>query len=430
MKKLVISNWLLGGLRLKSVFWYTGCMIPHYKQRVVILGAGFAGVACARALAAARRHDLEITVVDAKPYQLYHPTLYEVLCIMRRGITPAMVRATATIPLHDILPRGVLFRQAHVKYWDADRKIVHLDTGELAYNVLIIALGSTSEYFGVPGAAENSWAFKTFEDALRVHNALREQLARRDGPVNIVISGGGFTGVETAAELACLLRKVERQTERSGHVVVVEGCPQLLSGLNEKLAARVLRRLQHLGVEVRLSTMVKRVTAEDVLLDSGEKLKTRFVLWTAGVRACQLPGATKDLCGPKGRLHVDPFLRVAGNKNVYAIGDIACAADTSGKPLSQTAAFAIGQGKYVAAAILGELKKKPVKPYRSHFDGYVIPVGGKYAFFVTPTGFILEGFFAWVLRRFVDFAYWNSVLPWHKALRLWLRATRLFVKND
>ncbi len=396
------------------------------------MGGGFAGVACARALALrSGSKQLEITVVDAKSYQLYHPSLYEVLCTLREGVSPAAVRATAAILLGDVLASPwIRFQQAHVKYWDGTERLVYLDSGELSYDILVVALGSTSEYFGVPGAREFAWPFKTFEDATRFRNALVAEFSAKNGPVNLVVSGGGFTGVETAGELACYLRHLARTSERSGHVLIIEGCPQLLPGLDSSLALRVRRRLERLDVEVRLDSFVKRVGKDEVELSSGEEIQTKFVLWTAGVRACPLPGTTKQICGPKGRLSTDRYLRVAGFRDVYAIGDIACAVDNSGKPLPQTASLAIQQGKYVTDHILRTLARRPTKPYCARFEGYVIPAGGKYAFFVSSSGLVIEGFIGWVLRRLIDLAYWNSVLPWHKALVLWLRATRLFVKND
>jgi NADH dehydrogenase len=402
------------------------------KKQVVVLGAGFAGVACARSLASQTGgQQLTITIVDARPFQLYPPTLYEVLCTFETGASAARVRTSTAITLADIfqgLP--VIFQQAHVKHWEAESRVVYLDSGELPYDILVIALGATSEYFGVPGAQEYAWPLKTFEDALRLRNALASEFQRANGPLNVVISGGGFTGVEAAAELACAFRRLEKITDRFGHIVVLEGCPQLLAGMDSALALRVRKRLERLGVEVRLNELVKKVTRASVELASGERIRTRFVLWTAGVRACPLPGATKEICGIRGRISVDRFLRVAGHNNVYAIGDIACVVDHEGKPLPQTASLAIEQGQYVARSISRTLQKQTLNPYIPHFQGYVIPAGGKYAFFVSPSGFILEGFFAWVLRRLIDLRYWFAVLPNWKAFALWLRATRLFIRND
>ncbi len=406
-------------------------MIPHSTHRILILGAGFAGVACARVLARSSERDkFEITLVDANASQLYQPALYEILCTPR-AVSATALKEMAQIPLAEAV-RGlpVKSRQARVTFWDGQKKLVHLDHGQLAYDTLVVALGSQSEYFGVAGAQEHAWAFKSFEDAVRFRNALADEFSRTNGPVMVVVAGGGFAGVECAGELALLLRTMERRSSRSGHIVVIEGCPQLLPGLPARVAQRAHQRLASLGVEIRLNTLAVRVSENDIVLNSKERIKTKFVLWTAGVRACALPGAGKESCGTRGRLSTDPFLHLAGFPNVFAIGDIACIAGPDGKPLPQTASLAIDEATYVARRIVAEHRKQKMTPYRAHFEGYVIPVGGKYALFVFPSGFVIAGFLGWVLRRLIDLVYFNSVLPWSRAFTLWLRANRLFTRND
>lgn len=407
-------------------------MIPRSKHRIVILGAGFAGVACARTLAQlSAGAEFEITIVDAATSQLYQPALYEILCTPR-AVSAAALKQIAQIPLADAfrwLPVNV--RQGRVTFLDGKNRVVHLDHGQLAYDTLVIALGSQSEYFGVAGAEKYAWAFRSFEDAVRFRNALADEFGRSSGePITVVISGGGFAGVECAGELACLLRRLERQSGRSGHVVVVEGCPQLLPGLPTRVAQFAHRRLEFLGVEIRLNTLAVRISAREISLSSKEQIKTKFVLWTAGVRACPLPGAGKDVCGPRGRLSTNPSLHLAGFPNVFAIGDVACIAGSDGKPLPQTASLAIDEAQYVARSIVAEHRKQKSVPYQPHFEGYVIPVGGKYALFVFPSGFVIAGFLGWVLRRLIDLVYLSSVLPWSRALLLWLKANRLFTRND
>ena len=399
--------------------------------RIVILGGGFAGVACALELARSKAHrDLSITLVDERPYHLYHPLLYEVVSAAR-GLSAEELRNAATIPHEAIFSgTGVAVRRAHVKYWNEQEQCINLESGILAYDVLVIALGSTSEYFGVPGAQEYAWPFKSFDDAVRFRNAFQSEFRRPDGVVTAVVSGGGFTGVECAAELAGLVRHLGAEGKRIGHVVVVEGCPQLLPGLDPRVAVRVRARLEHLGVELRLNTLVERVSKDGVALNSNERIKTKFVLWTSGVRACPLPGVTKDVCGVKGRLSTDRMLRVAGHTNVYTVGDIACTVGADGKPLPQTASLAIQEGQYVARAVVASIEKKKMDPFRAHFEGYVIPVGGKHALFVHPSGWIVGGRLGWGLRRLVDLMYLCSVLPFARACSIWMRANRLLVKND
>ncbi len=408
------------------------CYTPDMKKnRVVILGGGFSGVACLKALAAsAASNNLEITLVDGKPYHLYQPSLYEIVSAPP-NISAERLRGAANIPLDDIVAgTNARFVRGHVKYWDQKEHQVYLESGTLPYDILVLALGSTSEYFGVPGAREYSWPLKSFEDAIRFRNALERELKTSHGATTVVISGGGFTGVECAGELAGLLRNLERATERTAHVMVVEGCPHLLPGLDARVSQKARARLEHLGVELRLGTLVERVTKDAVMLSSKETVQTRFVLWTSGVRACPLPGVTKDVCGVKGRLSIDPSLHLAGHEDVYAVGDVACASGPDGKPLPQTASLAIQEGRHAAETILATLQRKKSTPFVAHFEGYVIPVGGRHAFFVSPSGLIVGGFFGWLLRRFIDLNYLASVLGWRRALPRWFKATGLFTHND
>jgi NADH dehydrogenase len=349
-------------------------------SRVVVLGAGFAGLRAVRRLAAAR---VDTLWVDARNYHCFLPLLYQV--------------ATAGLEPQDIAhpARGILrgrtsvdFRMARVAAHDPRRQRVLTAAGdEIPYTCLVVAVGGTAEDFGVPGVREATFGLYDLEDARRLRNHVLRTLERavtledptdRARLLTFVIVGAGATGVEMAGALAEFRRHVvPRDYRRLAcaplRVVVVEAGDEVLPPFPPPLRARARRDLEGFGVEVRTAARVVRVTPEAVELAGGERLHTATVIWAAGIRAAPVTAHLGLPTGRSGRLRVDATLRVPGHPNVFAAGDVALVEGQERLP--QVAQVAIQQGEHAARNVLRTLRGEPPLPFVYRDKGAMATIG-------------------------------------------------------
>lgn len=385
---------------------------------VIVLGAGFAGMAAARALAHAPVHT---TIVDRNYYNTFQPLLYQVAT---GGLNPGDV----AYPIRNVLQsRGRLdFRWGTVDRVDLAARKVFLDNGTaLGYDFLVIATGATTNYFGVPGAAEHAMPIYTLDDALAVRRQLFEQFehaasALHDGKghgkdrgkdrgesigvadgngsdaadeLTVVVVGGGPTGVEMAGALAelheVLLANVYPGLDpRMGAVVLVEQNDALLNGFQEKLRSYAAHQLARRGVEVRLETTVLDVSQEGVTLRSRDNsknfLRSGLVVWAAGVGAGALADRSGLPVARGGRIKVDSNLAVIGHPEVFAVGDVAATPangsnGADGPALPQLAQPAIQGGEHAAAAIAAAAAGTPVPRFAYKDKGIMATIGRRSA---------------------------------------------------
>lgn len=328
------------------------------KPKVVIVGGGFGGLACARAL---EGWPVSVTLIDSHNYHLFTPLLYQVA-------TGLLNPSDIAYPFRSCF-RGspnVRFKQARVASVDQAAKCLHTEVGDqISYDFLVLATGSTNNYFDNPGIAAHTLGMKTLEEALRLRNHVLGCLERaaqatteadRRRWLTFVVVGGGPTGVEYAGALGELLHLVlgEEYPELDfglARILVVEGMDRLLHVMRPRLGRYAARTLQRRGIEVRTGVMVKEVTADAVVLSDGELVGTRTVVWSAGVK----PDLPADSTGPlSSRIAVDHDFRVEGWPNGFAIGDVA-AVDHDGSILPMLSAPAMQGGRHVARVILDEI---------------------------------------------------------------------------
>ena len=298
-----------------------------HRHQVVVIGAGFGGLAAAKAL---RDAPVAVTLVDANNFHTFQPLLYQV--------------ATAGLDADDVAfpARGIFHRQRNVDFRmervtgiDLDHRVVHLAEGELDYDHLVIAAGAVPAYYGVPGVAEHAFELKSLADAvaLRSHvlrtfeRAATDPAAIGDGTLTIVISGGGPTGVELAGGLAELFASVFRKDYpnldvRRARIVLVEMADRLLGTFAPRLSKKAYRSLTRRGVEVVLGVGVDKVEADAVHLRDGTRIPADTLVWTAGVEASPLAKALGVPVGHGGRVVVNPDLSVPDHPEVFAVGDI------------------------------------------------------------------------------------------------------------
>ena len=373
------------------------------RPRVVIVGAGFGGLAAAQAL---RKAPVDVTLVDKRNHHLFQPLLYQVA-------TAALSPADIAAPIRAILAKNLNTRVLldRVEGVDAAAKAVRLGSGgAIPYDWLILATGARHSYFGRDDWAEHAPGIKTIDDATAVRRKVLLALERaetetdherRKALLTFVVIGGGPTGVEMAGAIAELARKSVSRDFRSitphcSRVILVEGGPRLLAAFPETLSSKAKRAIEKLGVEVHLGGRVTSVGADHVQV--GDEVIPAFTaIWAAGVQAspaAQWLGVETDRVG---KVHVAPDLTVEGHAGIFAIGDTACCPGPNGRPLPGVAPVAKQQGKHVAATIIAALKgRRAPGAFRYRDYGNLATIGRRAA--VIDFGRVrMSGFPAWVL---------------------------------
>jgi NADH dehydrogenase len=373
------------------------------RPRVVVVGVGHGGLECVQAL---KREPVDVLVVDRHNYHTFQPLLYQV--------------ATAGLDVDDVTQaaRHIFQNQANVDFRlgtvvgvDFEARLLLLDEGRpVPYDVLVLAAGATTAYFGVEGA--ESWAFplKSAREAvdLRSHILRQFEAANRnpalvdEGATTVVVVGGGATGVETAGALHELFQRVLARdfpgldVDARARVVIVEGGDFVMDAYKEELRVYTRRQLEKRGIDVRLNVHVSRVTADGVGLDDGSFVPARTTVWAAGVRAVPLAQALGVETTRGGRVLVDDALRVPGHPEVFVVGDMAGASDASGALYPQVAQVAIQQGRHAARQMRAIAAGHAPRPFRYRDPGMMATIGRNAAILQLPNGFTMRGFLAWV----------------------------------
>ena len=381
--------------------------------RIVILGAGFGGLTCARAL---RDAAAEITLIDQRNFHLFQPLLYQVA-------TAALSPADIATPIRRILRNQSNAKMVlgHVEDIDRQTRTVRLrETGRLIpYDILVVATGARHAYFGHEDWEAFAPGLKQVEDALDIRNRvldaferaeLEENAEERARLLSFAIIGGGATGVEMAGAIAELARIELAQASRILHgltarVVLVEAGPQILPAFVPPLGDEAQRSLAQLGVEVRTNSRVECCDAEGIVA-AGQRIEARTLIWAAGVAASPAAQWLQVEPDRAGRVPVTHDLTLAGDPSVFVIGDTAAVAWKDGELVPGIAPAAKQEGHYVAELLLRRLRKtggvkiagggRPEPAFRYHHAGDLATIGHKSA--VVDFGWIrLSGLPAWLL---------------------------------
>src|SRR3989338_4995475 len=409
-------------------------MVKH----ILILGAGVAGLACAQKLSAHASDQLRITLVDESDVHVLKSDLYEVATAFNKEITEeCLVRLKATVatPIISLVdPECVEFVQDSVLKIDPKNKTVTLKKAKkIRYDFLVVALGSVTNFFNIPGIEKSAYPLKTVRDALKLNCALDHLFFERyrkksQRSIHITIGGGGATGVEVASELYSSLTKLCRKyhyPRSKVHVQLIQSGSEL-GGCAKKGTELIAKRLKKLGVCLYCDHRIAKVGSGKVeVLDVQKKRKTLpndLLVWTAGVQVNPVGGDA---------IRGNATLRSTKFPAVFAAGGDAYLADPRHKSsrFPMMAYIAKVQGALVAENILRLLPSRPLRSFKPVHEWLLIPLGRKFGLFkVGPI--LFTGFFAWLIRRFVILRYHLSVLPFLRALRKWRVSEKLFVKND
>ena len=412
------------------------------RPHVVIVGAGFGGLAAAKALADA---DVDVTVVDQRNHHTFQPLLYQV--------------ATAGLGVDDICyaTRGIFHRQDNARAvqgrltgLDPDTRVVHLADGEpLPYDHLVLALGAVTADYGVPGVAEHAFGLKNAEEARAIRSHVLQRFeaadrmtdrAERAAAMTVVVAGGGPTGVEMAGGFAELFHRVlDRDFPdldlTDARVVLVEGQDRVLGTFSPKLGTKAERTLETMGVEVRTGVNVERVEPGVVMLADGTTIPADTLVWAAGVRIqiVRNAAALGLETGRGGRVVVDEHLRLPDHPEVFVIGDLAAATLDDGSLVPQVAPGAIQGGEHAAKLIAGETPA----PFRYKDKGSMATIGRNAAVVEFPSGRTVTGFVGWVawlaLHLFMLIGFRNRanvLVNWAWNYLTYDRGSRLIVEPD
>jgi NADH dehydrogenase len=397
-------------------------------MRILVLGGGFGGVYTAMHLEHRLRHrrDVEITLVNRENFLLFTPMLHEVAA---SDLDPTHIVS----PVRELLRRTTFFC-GEVAAIDLDKKIVSVTHGferhghELQYDYLVIALGSATNFFHLPGVAEHAITMKSLGDAIHLRNRLIALLEESDtecaagecGPLmTVVVAGGGFAGIETIAAVNDFLRESLRFYPRIKpellRLVVVHPGPVILPELGEELGRYAHRKLAARGVEIRTDVKVAEATDVGVTLSDGTHIACRTLIWTAGTSPHPIVGTLPCDCD-RGRVRVNEFLEVPKYPGVWALGDCAIVPNVrTGKPHPPTAQHAIREAKTVAgniaAAILGGGTRRP---FLFNSLGQLAAIGRRTGV-AKVFGVKFSGFPAWWLWRTI---YLSKLPRWEKRIRV------------
>ena len=363
------------------------------KPRVVILGAGFGGLTAARAMA----KEADVTLVDRHNFQTFLPLLYQVS-------TAGLAADHVVHPIRGALRKsGVKFRMGSPLSVDHKNKTVKLDSSEvLEFDHLVVALGSSTADFGVPGVAEYGMGMKSVNEAITIRAAVMrrfEDLCRfeDDTRLSIAVVGGGPTGVEMAGALAELkrgpLKNDMAHAAKHIDIYLIEAGPRILPMFSEKLSARAESDLRKLGVIVRTNTAVREVQSRKIIIKEGEPIPAEITVWAAGVKGEPTAGVLNlPIIG--SRIDVEESLRVNHYPHVWAVGDIAGAKGADGRFLPMVAPVAMQQGRFVAKQIMRAHRGQELQPFKYVDKGSMATIG-RHKAVVEVKKFRMAGIPAW-----------------------------------
>ena len=402
--------------------------IPHTdKKRVVIVGGGFAGLNLAKKLRKCNQY--QVVLIDQNNYHLFKPLLYQVASA---GLDPSDV----SFPFRKVFraKKNIFFRMGRMLAVHPEQNRLETSNGSIHYDYLVIATGCVPNFFGIKDIEKYAWPMADVRDSLRIRNTMFYNLERamiaptdtdRQTMLNIVIVGGGASGVEIAGAMAEMRRYIVPKDYPGVdialmHIYLIEGRDRLLANMSSKTSAGCLQVLKEKGVEVLLGISVTDYRDNQVYCSDGRVIRTANLIWTSGVKSEVIRGIENSQKEHRGRILTDNYNRIKGFENIFAIGDVAFVDDPlcpAGYP--QLARVAISQGQRLAANLIALANDRPMKPYRYVPIGVLATVGRNRAF-VEWGKLYLEGFWAWMVWSVIHILFLIGVQSKIKVFTGWI----------
>lgn len=386
------------------------------KIKVAILGAGYGGVHAAKLLnkASKRRKDLDILLIDKKPFHTLMTELHEVA---GNRVSPESVQ----IDIREIFSASqVEVVTDEVKRVDFKGQRLYTDSAQYDYDYLVLGTGAEPVFFGTPGVQEHGFTIWAFEDSLRIKEHIGEMFRKarverdpdkRKAMLTFVVAGAGFTGIETMGELVEWKRELCREYEIADdevRLVVVEAMAKILPILDEGLIKKAERFLRKCKVEVFAGAPITRVDKVSISLKDGKEIPTRTLIWTCGIKGSDFGENTGLTVGGRGRIQVNEYMQSVDYENVYAVGDNAYYEEVNEKgekkPIPQIVETALQTAETAVHNILASVDGKNGKPFKSNYHGIMVSIGSRYAV-ANLSGISLSGFFAMLIKHLVNIHY-------------------------
>lgn len=418
--------------------------IPQTSQkRVIVIGAGFGGLQLAQSLADSQ--DFQVVLIDKNNYHQFQPLFYQVATA---GLEPSAISFPLRLAFHN--HPNIHVRVASVTKIISETNFVETNLGEISYDFLVMAIGADTNFFGNQNIAEKALPMKSVGEALGLRNRLLENFEKalvsdneedRTGLLNIVVVGGGPTGVELSGTLAEMKKHVLPKDYPELNfdlmqIYIVESGAELLGPMSKNAQMKSKEYLEQLGVNVMLNCRVSDFDGQYVYFADGSKIRTNNLVWAAGVKANSIEGINPSIIMRGGRMKVNRHNQVEGYENIFALGDVALMTEEkfpNGHP--QVAQPAIQQGKLLAKNLINIIKGNPLKAFIYKDLGSMATVGRNLAVVDLPF-WKFQGFFAWLTWMFVHLMaivgvknkllifinwLWNYV-TYDQSLRLIIRA--------
>ncbi len=380
------------------------------KTRILIAGAGFAGIYTFKALKKLLRgnNEIEIFIMHPKNYFLFTPLLHEVT-------TGNQTLRNITEPIRKILKgSNAHFVQTKILGVSIPEKIIETEQGYYRYDYLVLSLGAQTNFYHTPGAKEHCFTLKSLEDAYRLKNQFIDNFERAsetDDPeekkklLHFVVIGGGPTGVELAAEMADFFygtfsKYYTPDIIEATKITIIQSHKTLVPQFPSNFHKRSFKRLKHEKIEIRLDCKVQEVTENQVTLSNGEVISTATPIWVAGIEPQQIPFDVEVEKNDKGQIKVGSDLSISNHPNIFVLGDMAEVNDHKGSPLPATAQVATKQAFHTAQNILQCINNQPTLPFIYQSSGTLMSLG-KFHALGKIANIPFSGFFAWWLWRTV-----------------------------
>lgn len=407
-------------------------------KRIVIVGGGFAGINLAKQLK--NKKGFYITLVDKNNYNFFPPLLYQVA-------TGMLDVSSISTPFRTLFKDAgnIRFRMGELEKIDPQVNKVKLSTGELTYDVLVIATGTQSNYFGMKNIEKNALPMKTIDDAVVMRNYLLQKTEeatyttdpeKKSKLRNVVISGAGPTGVEVAGMLAemrnNMLEKIYPElSEQELDIYLVDAAPTVLPPMREKSQKYTCNTLEEMGVRVGLEKMVEDYKDDTVYFKDGGTIQTETLIWTAGVTARVFEGIPEESYGRGNRLLVNEYNKVQGIENIYAIGDTSLQKTDENFPEGhpQLANVAMQQGKRLAKNLIAMHKEQEPTPFSYYDKGSMAIIGrSKATADLTTPSTTVTGWVAWVMWLFVHL--FQLINYRNRIKTMWNWTTAYFIQDQ
>lgn len=407
----------------------------NMKKHILIVGGGFAGINLIKSLKNDSR--FRITLVDKNNYHFFPPLIYQVA-------TAFIEASNISYPFRKLFSnnKNVSFHMGGFQKVIPERKTIETDTGELHYDYLVLALGTETNFFGMENVRKCALPMKNIEEALYLRNhilltleeaARNKDITQAEKLQNIVIAGGGPTGVELAGMLAEMGRYIAHKEYPEiklmlSSIYLIDALPSLLSPMSKMAQKTAYEKLEKLGVKILLNISVKDHQNCKVILSDGNFIETETLIWTSGVIGREVPGLPEESIGKGRRILVDAYNKVEGAENIYAVGDICLMLSEEKYPKGhpQLAQVAIQQGKNLAANFRRIEDEKVLNPFTYNDKGSMAIIS-KFNAVVDLPKLSFKGFTAWLTWLFIHII---PLVGFRSKLQLALDWFRLFITNN